>query len=213
MSIDLLLVLLATRWGKEWLKVLIVANLIVVQFSAVKNIQFFGFVANASAVFYAAIFLATDILTEHWGKKEGHLSVWKGFLAVVFVIGFGNALVYLSPIETNEITNAFNALFKSAPRITIASLTAYVIAQNFDVWLYHKIYQKTKGKYLWLRNNGSTIVSQFLDSVIFFGLAFYGVIPNIWSLIITGYVAKLVVAIFDTPFIYLSYKLLGKSKQ
>ncbi|MBT7337536.1 queuosine precursor transporter, partial [Candidatus Peregrinibacteria bacterium] len=62
----------------------------------------------------------------------------------------------------------------------------------------------------WLRNNGSTVISQFLDSIIFFGIAFYGVVPNIWSLILTGYVAKLIVALLDTPFIYLSYKILQK---
>jgi len=155
-----------------------------VQFTAVKNHSLFGFVANGSAVFYAAIFLATDILSEHWGKKAGYSSVLNGLLAVVFLIVFGNLFTLISPVEANAATDAFNTLFKSAPRITAASLIAYLIAQHLDVWLYDKI-------------------------VIFFGIAFGGVVPNIWSLILTGYVAKLIVALFDTPFLYLSHKLLG----
>ena len=65
MVIDLSLILLLVRFGKDWIKILIVINLIMVQVAAVKNVELFGFVANASAVFYAAIFLATDMLTEH----------------------------------------------------------------------------------------------------------------------------------------------------
>jgi uncharacterized integral membrane protein (TIGR00697 family) len=209
MVVDLSLVLAATRFGKQWLKMLIVLNLIMVQFTAVKNHSLFGFVANGSAVFYAAIFLATDILSEHWGKKAGYSSVLNGLLAVVFLIVFGNLYTLISPVEANAATDAFNTLFKSAPRITAASLIAYLIAQNLDVWLYDKIDSWMGGKHLWMRNNGSTLISQFLDSVIFFGIAFGGVVPNIWSLILTGYVAKLIVALFDTPFLYLSHKLLG----
>ena len=86
------------------------------------------------------------------------------------MIGFGNLLIYFLPIEGTAATFAFDTLFASVPRIVLASLVAYVIAQNFDVWLYHKIYKRTKGKNIWLRNNGSTLVSQFLDSIIFFGI-------------------------------------------
>lgn len=210
MFVDLALILFFTKYGKEWLKILIVANLILVQLSAVKNVEIFGVVANASAVFYASIFLATDIITEHWGKKEGYRSVKKAFLAVIFLLGFGSLLRLFVPIEVTGITRAFDTLFAAVPRIIIASLIAYLIAQNFDIWFYHYIRTKTKGKFLWLRNNGSTLVSQLIDSILFFGIAFYGVVPNVISLILTGYVAKLVVALFDTPFIYMSYKLLGK---
>lgn len=210
MFVDLALILFFTKYGKEWLKVLIVANLILVQLSAVKNVEIFGVVANASAVFYASIFLATDIITEHWGKKEGYRSVKKAFLAVIFLLGFGSLLRLFVPIEVTGVTQAFDILFAAIPRIIIASLIAYLVAQNFDIWFYHYIRTKTKGKYLWLRNNGSTLVSQLIDSILFFGIAFYGVVPNVLSLILTGYFAKLIVALFDTPFIYLSYKLLGK---
>ena len=213
MVIDLTLVLFVTKFGKEWLKVMIVANLFMTQLSAVKNVEIFGFVANGSAVFYASIFLATDIITEHWGRKEGHLSVWKGFLAVVFMVVTGNLLRMLVPIESTAVTQSFDILFGFVPRITIASLFAYIIAQNFDIWLYHFIRKKTNGKFLWLRNNGSTLLSQFLDSFLFFGIAFYGLVPSVWSLILTGYFAKLIVALFDTPFLYLSYKILNKPIQ
>jgi uncharacterized integral membrane protein (TIGR00697 family) len=208
--LDLLLILLATKYGKNWLFLLIAANLIMVQVLAVKNVEVFGFIASAAAIFYAAIFIATDILTEHWGKAEGYKSIKYAFVAIVFVIGFGYLGRMFVPVDPNAATGAFDILFNAIPRITIASLVAYLVAQNLDIWLYQFIREKTGGKHLWLRNNGSTLVSQFVDSVLFFTIAFFGTVPFIVSLILTGYFAKLIIALVDTPFIYLSYWIQGK---
>lgn len=209
-AIDLGLILIATKLGKEWLVTMIIANIVVSQISAAKIITLFGFTASASAVFYASIFLATDILTEHWGQKEGYSSVRKAFLVILFILGFTTLIRFVAPFQPSEAAKAFDVLFGFLPRIAGAGLIAYLVAQNFDIWLFHWIKERTKDRYLWLRNNGSTFVSQFVDSVLFFGLAFYGVVPNVWALILTGYAAKLIVAFFDTPFLYLSYKILNK---
>jgi queuosine precursor transporter len=211
MAADLLLILAASKFGKNWLFVLIVANLIMVQLSAAKLIQVFGFTTSSSTIFYSAIFIATDILTEHWGKKEGYNSVRYAFLAVVFIIAFGFIGRLFVVFDPTPVTAAIDLLFNAIPRITFASLLAYVVAQNFDIWLYHIIREKTGGKYLWLRNNGSTFVSQGLDQVIFFVVGFYGVVPYLGELIVTGYFVKVLYALIDTPFIYLSYKVMGKS--
>jgi len=183
-----------------------------VQLTAVKNFEMFGFIANASVIFYGPIYIATDILTEHWGKKEGYRAVRYALLAVIFVIVFGYISRFFVAVEPNEVSMAVDILFNAVPRITLASLVAYIVAQHFDIWFYQFIREKTKGRYLWLRNNGSTLVSQFVDAMIFFTIAFYGVVPYLGSLILTGYFAQLIVAVLDTPFIYLSYKILGKSR-
>lgn len=208
--VDLLLVLFAFRQGKAWLIGVIVMNLIMVTCFAAKLVPLFGFVTNAANAYYAAIFLATDALTEHFGKKEGYKSVFIGFMSIAGFVLLGQLTINFSTIEvTEEISRYMGIVFGAAPRIATASMVAYLIAQNFDVWFYHYIQEKTKGKYLWLRNNGSTVTSQLIDSFVFFSIAFYGTMANsdLLEIILTGYLIKLIVAALDTPFIYLTYKL------
>ncbi|NND65541.1 MAG: queuosine precursor transporter [Gammaproteobacteria bacterium] len=211
--IDLALVLQAARMGKEWVIMLIATNLLLCQVTSIKIIDFFGVSVSGATVFYSAIFLATDILSEHWGKQVAKRSVWLAFAAVIVFVVFCYMTRFLMPMEDSKITDAFDVLFGLTPRITFASMIAYVVSQNIDIWLYHWLHRHTNGKHLWLRNNGSTLISQFVDSTLFFGIAFVGLVPSVMSLIITGYLAKLAVALFDTPFIYLSYrfKVNGKS--
>ncbi|MCB9810960.1 MAG: queuosine precursor transporter [Candidatus Nomurabacteria bacterium] len=213
LSIDLALILFAFRLGKEWLFAAIAANMIIVNFTSSLLIPLFGFVASAAAVTYAAIFLATDILTEHYGKKEGYKSVWIAFtMTLLFVVITQLVLSFDSISDTASLSESMRKALEASPRIALAGLTAYLVAQNFDIWFYHLIHSKTGPRLLWLRNNLSTMVSQAIDSVIFFSIAFVGVLPFvvIVQLIITGYVAKLVVAVIDTPFVYLSYLIKKK---
>ncbi len=96
------------------------------------------------------------------------------------------------------------SIFRLMPRIAFASLLAYLISQYHDVWSFNFWREKTGGKYLWLRNNASTLISQAIDSVIFTGVAFFGTIPfgELMQIFITTYMLKLVVAVVDTPFLY-----------
>jgi uncharacterized integral membrane protein (TIGR00697 family) len=98
------------------------------------------------------------------------------------------------------------AVFSLMPRIAFASLTAYITAQLHDVWAFHFWKEKTGGRHLWLRNNASTMVSQLIDSAIFTTLAFAGVVDwdTFWSILLTTYLFKLIVAAVDTPFMYLT---------
>ena len=85
-------------------------------------------------------------------------------------------------------------------------MVAYLISQHLDVWIFNKIKQKTGGKMLWLRNNGSTLISQLVDSAIFTIIAFAGVYP-LWELMLFTYIIKVIVAVLDTPFMYLAKKI------
>ena len=95
------------------------------------------------------------------------------------------------------------------PRIAIASLIAYLVSQNHDVWFYAKLKKKDKTKRLWLRNNLSTITSQLLDNIIFTLIAFVGIFSwsTIGQIFITSLIMKVIVAGCDTPFLYLSRKI------
>jgi len=210
--LDLCIVLLAWKFGKEWVIATIIANIILVSTFASKIVNVFGYSSTIVAVFYAAIFIATDILTEHHGKKVGYQSVWMGFLALAtFTIMGQLALLFVPTTETATMSSAMNTLFSAVPRIAIASFTAYLIAQNFDIWLFHRIGERTEKRLLWLRNMGSTAISQFLDNLIFFPIAFGGTVPfNVLTeLILVSWLVKMFVALLDTPFIYLSYVVKG----
>lgn len=168
----------------------------------------------AGVVAYAATFAITDIISEVYGKKAATLVVFVGFITQLLIPLYSLTAMILpiAPFQ-EEYAGLFNKVFSVAPNIVIASIVAYLISRNHDIWAFHWWKKLTQGKYLWLRNNASTIVSQLIDTVIFITLAF-GVIPSIigeifvpWSLIpymILGqYIVKVIIALLDTPIVYL----------
>lgn len=213
--IDLSLVLLAARFGKTWLYAIIIANVILVSTFAAKLIPIFGLVTNVSNTFYAAIFIATDIISEHHGKKAAFKSIWLGFAGlVVFMILGQFALLFSTVADTETVSAAMDTLFAAVPRIAVASFVAYAISQSLDIWIFDKIRNSTGDGKLWFRNLGSTLLAQLVDSVIFFTLAFAGTVPveTLIVIILTGYIVKAVVALMDTPFMYWSYPIMGKKR-
>jgi queuosine precursor transporter len=212
--IDLAIVLFAWRMGKNWLVATILANIVLTATFVGKLVPIFGWVTTGGEVFYASIFIATDILSEHHGKKEGYRSIWLGFMVLGMFTVLGRLVLEFTTIpDSSAVALAMQELFTTIPRIAIASFVAYLIAQSFDIWVFHKIRVKTGKSKLWLRNNLSTISSMLLDSVIFFPLAFFGSVPTnvLLSLIVAGWVFKIPIALLDTPFMYLSYIVKGKS--
>jgi uncharacterized integral membrane protein (TIGR00697 family) len=114
-------------------------------------------------------------------------------------------------VFATEFSEMFAKVLALTPRITIASFVAYLLSQHHDIWAFHFWRKKTNGKYLWLRNNASTIVSQLLDTVVFTFIAFYGVLP-IAPLILGTWVVKILIALVDTPFIYGAVWVMNKIK-
>ena len=210
---DLVVMLLMWKIGRRWLELFIVLNYIFVSLFVQKFSPVFGITTTITACFYAVIFLGTDIITEHFGKKAGYKIIWQAFFAILALTAVQQLILLLPHTpETEPMANAMETLFSAVPRVTLASLLAFLIVQRFDIWFYHFIREKTEGKHLWLRNIVSTSTSQLMDTVLFFGLAFYGLMP-LEVLIQIGtvaYIVKLIVAFADTPFIYLSYWVKGK---
>ncbi len=100
---------------------------------------------------------------------------------------------------------AYDTILGSVPRIVLASMVAYLVSQHHDVWAFHFWRNITKGKFLWLRNNASTMVSQGIDTVLFISIAFIGTVPTnvLLSMLVGQYVMKLVIALLDTPLCYI----------
>ena len=150
---------------------IIVSNIMVLM-----TITLFGFVATLGNITYGSSFASTDVLMELRGKRAAHRAVWIGFCVQVCFTVFMTAMLFFRPAESDSAYPHMNALFRLLPRITIASLIAYLIAQSYDVWIFAKIRRRwSQRNMLWVRNNLSTLTSQCIDTVVFCSIAFIGV--------------------------------------
>jgi len=184
---------------------LLVANII-----AVKLVAIGGWIVPAGIIAYPLTFLFTDVITELYGRKIASRVVWIGFGANLLMVGlvFGGGL--LPPAAFWADQPAYESILGMVPRIVLASMVAYLISQHHDIFAFQFWRQKTKGKFLWLRNNASTMVSQALDTGLFITIAFWGLVSTeiLLNMLLTQYVIKLVIAVLDTPFCYLLVALL-----
>jgi uncharacterized integral membrane protein (TIGR00697 family) len=183
---------------------LVVCNLIANKFITI-DLGFKTFVISAGVLPYPITFLITDILSELYGRKRTNLVVLSGFFASMFVL----LILYMGhmfpAIAASPVPDAiYDQVFQNAWRVILASMIAYLAAQLVDIRIYHFWKKLTKGKHLWLRNNGSTIVSQLLDTTLVVSVLFVGVLPfnKILEYIVDGWLFKLICALFDTPFLY-----------
>lgn len=207
-------VLLLKLFGKYGLFAMMIISSVLVNIQTIKTADIFGMTLVLGTISYSSLYLTTDLMSELYGKKSSKLAVLMGFLALFFTMAFMQITLWMTPSATDFAQPALQTIFGLMPRLTAASIIAYLVSQNIDVNLYHFWKKLTNDKYLWLRNNGSTLISQFFDSVIFFHIAFFGTMPysQLWTLIISTYIFKLIIAVIDTPFMYLGVKLLKDKK-
>lgn len=182
------------------------ANIMAVKLILLGNL----FVVPAAVVAYSVTFLLTDIVDEIYGRAEAHKVVMLGFVAnMVVALAIYITTLIPAPQFVAGIGQMYDIIMRQTPRIFIASVVAYLISQNYDVWAFSFWKKVTRGRHLWIRNNASTMVSQLIDTVIFITLAFYGVVPNtaLVGMILGQYVVKVIIALLDTPFMYLAVYL------
>ncbi len=197
--------LFAFRMGQQWATAYIVVCSAVLACVGAKVSTIFGLPITLGEAVYASIYLTSDMTTERYGKKAGYRLIRIGFASLlVFTILTQLALLLQPEDYATDVATAMDTVFGMSLRMAIGGALAYVISQHFDVWLYHRIQQYTSERFLWLRNNLSTFVSQGLDSFIFYTIAFYGVFPNLLEIALAGYIVKVTIALCDTPFLYLS---------
>ena len=183
---------------------LVTCNLIANKFVTV-DLGFKVFIVSAGILPYPLTFLVTDLISELYGQKKANLVVFSGFVASMFVLLFlwlgGQFNAIPSSIVNDDI---YNSVFQNAWRIIAASMIAYLFAQFIDVRIFHFWKRLTNGKHLWLRNNGSTIASQLVDTTLVIMILFVGVWDSsqIISAIIDGWLFKMLMAAIDTPIIY-----------
>jgi uncharacterized integral membrane protein (TIGR00697 family) len=202
--ITLPVVLLCFRLGRPWVMAYIAVSIVLMNIFAMKQVNIFGLEATLGNIMYASIFLATDLLSEHYGRKEAFKAVRVGFFFAIFAGLMVQFALHYVPSEYDFAQESFATLFSLTPRIVAASLLTYLLSQNLDIWLFHAIKKRTGEKWLWLRNNASTLVAQFIDSWVFTYLAFYGVFEQLPQIALFTFFIKMAIALLDTPFLYLS---------
>ena len=206
-------------FGKTGLQVAIATAIILANLQGPKLTVIFGVETTLGVIFYSSIFFATDVLSENYGRKEANKAVRMGFaVSVIVLVMLSLALMY-QPSDrpntaafSNDIHNAFATILDFTPRFIAGSLLAYIISQSFDVWAFHQIKKFTGDKWLWLRNNLSTMASQVLDTAIFSLVAWWGTVDLMTALKLGAakYVFKLLIAMIDTTFIYWARRMFRK---
>ncbi|MEZ4227094.1 MAG: queuosine precursor transporter [Polyangiaceae bacterium] len=168
---------------------------------------------------FPVTFLLTDLLNEFYGKRAARLVTWIGFamatLAYVFIFIAGAVPIaqLTRDMGWQGVTEeSFNRVFLSSQRMIVASLTAYLVAQLVDIWVFHLLRTRTAGRFLWLRATGSTAVSQLVDTVAINLVAWVGLLGpgQIASIVVSSYVVKLVIAIGLTPLIYAGHGIVER---
>ena len=180
-----------------------------------KITELFGIRTSVAIFVFPLTLLITDIVGEVLGKPKANSIVYTGLIVQIFVLFIILISLAAPPNATWNNQAAYESVFGVSARIILASLAAFLLSQFHDVWSFHFWREKTKGKYLWFRNNASTIVSQLIDTSVFMFLAFYMAAPKytadfIISLIIPYWLLKVFFAVIETPLCYLGVRWLKK---
>lgn len=209
------MVLVAYRlFGRQGLYVMTAISAILANIEVGLLISAFGLEQTLGNVLFASSFLITDILSEVYGRVAARRAVAIGVLTSVFFLVLAQMWLAYSPLEP-QMGEAFSKVFGQTPRILMASLAVYAVAQVVDVVLYHFWWRLTERKthnrssYLWLRNNGSTLISQLVNTALFTLLAFYGTYPlqTLVQIFWSSYVIFIVTSLLDTPVLYWARRL------
>ena len=214
--LDFGLVLLIYRlYGRLGMLLWVPIGTILANLQVLKVVELFGMTATLGNIAYGSVFLATDILSENHSKRDAHTAVNIGFISMLAMLAIMSLAVRFEPTADDFVHEHLQTLFCFMPRVVAGSLLAYIASQYHDIWSYHawrRLLPETR--FLWVRNNFSTLVSQAIDTLIFTTVAFAGVFDAgvFWSIVITTYLLKALVALMDTPCIYLAKYLFDKGK-
>ena len=207
-------------FGKAGMYAMSVIATILANIEVLILIDGFGMEQTLGNVMFASTYLITDILSENEGKKSASRAVWIGVFASAVMLVFTQYWLLYTPAESDWVSGHIEAIFSTTPRLLLASFLGYVVSQRFDVWLYHVWWDLTSKKtgstkgFLWLRNNGSTLISQFINTVLFTTVAFAGWydFKTLMSVMLSSYVVYIFTSFLDTPIVYIARAMKERGK-
>lgn len=194
-------------FGRTGLFVWVGVATILANLQVVKTIEVFGLTATLGNTMYGTAFLATDLLNERYGREDAKKAVWLGFFTLMMMTIIMQMVLLFEPGPSDFAQEPMSELFGLLPRIAAGSLAAYLVSQFADVYIFSYLQKKfPKDSQFWIRNNGSTMVSQLLDTLVFTTIAFLGAFPlSVWlQIFLSTYALKWIVALLDTPFGYIA---------
>ena len=203
-----IVVCMEKMFKKEGLYVWISIATIMANILVCKSIDILGLTASLGNVMFASIFLATDILSEKYDVKDSRKAVMLAIASqIIFILATTLAVSYI-PSETDLSNESMKTLFSINARVSISSIVMFGASNMLDIYLFEKIKKKFP-KQLWLRNNVSTIISNCLENYFFVFFAFVGIYDysSILSIATTTSILEIIIAICDTPFMYIAKKL------
>lgn len=201
-------ILMEKIFKKEGLFIWISIATIISNIIVCKTINILGVTSSLGNIMFASIFLATDILTEKYGEIYAKKTINYALASIIIFIAVTQITLLYIPDATDVAQESMKNLFSLSLRTSIASISLFYISNKLDIYLYSKIKNKYPNK-LWLRNNVATIISNCLENYFFAFLAFVGIydIRTIISIATIGSIIEIIIAVLDTPFLYISKKL------
>jgi uncharacterized integral membrane protein (TIGR00697 family) len=208
-------VLFYRYFGKGGLLAFSVLATIIANIEVMLLVRAFGVEMTLGNVLFASTFLITDILSENHSRKDANKAVVISTLCSVVFVMLSQMWLLYTPSENDWASDAFRTIFSNTPRIVCASLGVYLISQLADVWLYHKWWDWCRKRFgdsrkgLWIRNNGSTMISQLLNTTLYTLLAFYGTysFKTLVTIAVSSYIIYFITSLLDTPFVYWCRKI------
>ncbi len=205
-------------FGRSGLYVWTAIATIAANIEALVLVEAFGMEMTLGNILFASTFLVTDILSEVEGKNYANKAVKMGISVNLIFILLTRSWFLYTPSGNDWAMPFIQPVFSNTTRLLIVSIVVYAVVQVFDVWFYHFIWKKTSRRWgddkrgLWIRNNGSTMVSQLLNTILFTLGAFIELydVSTLISIMISSYVIFIVTSIADTPILYISRKLKSK---
>lgn len=216
------ILLLHRLWGVNGLYAYIVVAIIGGNLHVLKVTQFSVFPDPVAlgTILFSTTFLCTDILNEYHGRAAARKGVYLGFAGLILFNVFLFAALAFRPLEPTDgelgeraaaMQTHLEAVFLPAPAILVSSLAAYMVSQLNDIWIFSRLRRATQGRHLWLRNNVSTWISALVDNAVFSILAFVILAPDpvpwkplFFTYILGTYGLRVLVALLDSPILYLA---------
>ena len=202
-------------FGRSGLYAWSVLATVAANIEVVAQVRAFGMDMTLGNVLFASTFLVTDVLSEMCGKAEANRAVRIGIFGSVCFVLVSQMWMHFVPGQEDFALPHMREVFGNTPRIVAASLLVYAVVQHLDVLLYHAFWRWTDRlfqnhrRWLWVRNNGSTMLSQLCNSVLFTFGAFWGTFPAryLWGIVGSSLAIFVATSLLDTPFIYLCRRL------
>ena len=202
-------VVLASRFfGKYGLLAWVPLASILANIMTAKTVDMLGLSSTMGTVLFASTFLATDILTENYNFKLARKAVFMGMFGTLFYIISSQIAIRYIPSAFDYAHDSMVTIFSLSLRISISSIIMYFIANMADVYIYDKLREKMSGRYMWLRNNVSTILCNCLENFFFMLMAFIGTFDfqTVIVMALSTSVIEIIAGICDTPFLYIATK-------